>query len=105
MMCATTEDGPRFRAERRSVQMALLEVQQVVAGDPYRPISGVHYLYCLAVARHHGGGIAELGRELPALLAPGSSYATAIESYKLVPELQEILAICRRLAQSGDRGS
>lgn len=79
--------------------MALLEVQQVVAGDPHRPISGVHYLYCLVVARHHGGGIAELGRELPALLAPGSAYAAAIESYDLVPELHEILATCRRLAR------
>jgi hypothetical protein len=99
MMCATTDEGPRFRAEHRSVQMALLEVQQVVAGDPYRPISGVHYLYCLVVARRHGGGIAELGRELPALLAAGSLYARAIESYQLVPELQDILAICRRLAE------
>jgi serine/threonine protein kinase len=97
MMCSTGEDGPRFLAEHRSVQMALLEVQQVVAGDPFRPISGVHYLYCLAVARRHGGGIADLGRELPALLAPGSPYAAAIENYSQVPELREVLAACRRL--------
>ena len=63
-MCSTTDDGPRFRAEHRSVQMALLDVQQVIAGDPFRPISGVHYLYCLCVARRHRAGIAELGREL-----------------------------------------
>jgi hypothetical protein len=99
MMCSTSDEGPRFLAEHRSVQMALLEVQQVVAPDPNRPISGVHYLYCLCVARHHGGGIAELGRELPALLAPGSPYAAAIEGYELVPELRDILAICRRLAE------
>ena len=99
MMCSTTDDGgPRFRVEHRSVQSALLEVQQVVGGDPFRPISGVHYLYCLCVARHHGAGIAELGRELPALLAPGSRYAQAIEGYQAVPELAEILAACRGLA-------
>jgi hypothetical protein len=97
MMCSTSEGGPRFRAEHRSVQMALLEVQQVVPGDPFRPISGVHYLYCLCVARRHGAGIAELGRELPAILAHGSPYAAAIENYQLVPELREILEACRRL--------
>jgi hypothetical protein len=98
MMCSTDDGGPRFRAEHRSVQTALLEVQQVVAGDPFRPISGVHYLYCLCVARHHGAGIAELGRALPALLAPGSAYAQAIEGYRAVPELALILQECRRLA-------
>ncbi len=97
MMCSTTPDGPRFLAEHRSVQIALLEVQQTVISDPWRPISGVHYLYCLAVARHHGGGIAELSRELPALLAPGSPYATSIEGYDHVPELRDVLAACRRL--------
>ncbi|HET7499366.1 MAG TPA: protein kinase [Kofleriaceae bacterium] len=98
MMCSTTGDGPRFSAEHRSVQMALLEVQQVVADDPFRPVSGVHYLWCLSVARRHGAGIAELGRELPALLAAGSRYATAIEQHEAVPEVREILAACRRLA-------
>jgi hypothetical protein len=97
MMCSTTDGGPRFRAEHRSVQMALLEVQQVVAADPFRPISGIHYLYCLCVARRHGAGIAELGREVPALLAHDSPYAAAIESYEAVPELRQILAACRRL--------
>jgi hypothetical protein len=100
MMCTSStssEDGPRFLAEHRSVQMALLEVQQVVPGDPFRPVSGVHYLYCLVVARRRGGGIAELGRELPALLAPDSRYAAAIENDPLVPELREVLATCRRL--------
>jgi hypothetical protein len=97
LMCSTTDDGPRFRAEHRSVQMALLELQQVVADDPFRPISGVHYLYCLCVARRHRAGIAELGRELPAILAPGSPYAAAIERYELVPELREVLEACRRL--------
>ncbi len=97
LMCSTTDEGPRFRAEHRSVQMALLELQQVVADDPFRPISGVHYLYCLCVARRHRAGIAELGRALPALLAPGSPYATAIERYDLVPELREVLEACRRL--------
>jgi hypothetical protein len=97
MMCATSEDGTHVLAEHRSVQLAILEVQQVVAGDPFRPISGVHYLYCLVVARRRGGGIAELGRELPELLAPGSRYALAVENYGLVPELREIFALCRRL--------
>ena len=97
MMCSTTEGGPRFLVEHRSVQMALLEVQQVVPEDPFRPISGVHYLYCLCVARRHGAGIAELGRELPAILAHDSPYAAAIENYQLVPELREVLAACRRL--------
>ena len=97
MMCSVSHDGPRFLVEHRSVQIALLEVQQSVAEDRFRPISGVHYLYCLCVARRHGGGIAELGRELPALLAHGSPYARAIESYSLVPELREVLALCRRL--------
>jgi hypothetical protein len=97
MMCAISEDGPRFLVEHRSVQIALLDVQHSVPDDPFRPISGVHYLYSLCVARRHGGGIAELGRELPALLATGSSYARAIESYELVPELREVLALCRRL--------
>jgi hypothetical protein len=98
MMRSTGDDGPRILAEHRSVQMALLEVQQVVPEDPFRPISGVHYLYCLVVARRHGAGIAELGRELPALLAEGSPYAVAIENYQLVPELRDVLAACRRLA-------
>lgn len=97
LMCSTADDGPRFRTEHRSVQMALLEVQQVVAEDPFRPISGVHYLYCLCVARRHRAGIAELGRGLPGMLASGSPYATAIESYALVPELREVLEACRRL--------
>jgi serine/threonine protein kinase len=97
MMCSISQDRPRFLVEHRSVQIALLEVQQTVAEDPFRPISAVHYLYCLCVARHHGGGIAELGRELPALLSPGSPYARAIESYEPVPELREVLALCRRL--------
>jgi hypothetical protein len=77
--------------------MALLELQQVVPGDPFRPISGVHYLYCLVVAKRHGAGIAELGRELPRLLADGSPYAAAVEGYPLVPELGEVLAACHRL--------
>ena len=98
MMCSIRDNGAHVLAEHRSVQLAILEVQQVVAGDPCRPISGVHYLYCLAVARHHGGGIAELGRELPDLLAPTSRYALAVENYGLVPELREIFAQCRRLA-------
>jgi hypothetical protein len=97
MMCPTNDTGPRFLVEHRSIQIALLEVQQVVPDDPFRPISGVHYLYCLVVARRHGAGIAELGRELPAILAPGSPYAAAIENYQLVPELREVLDICRRL--------
>lgn len=97
MMCSTSDDGPRVRAEHRSVQMALLELQQVVPEDPFRPISGVHYLYCLCVARRHGAGIAELGRELPGFLAHGSPYAAAIEDSQLVPELREVLAACRRL--------
>jgi hypothetical protein len=80
------------------VQLALLDVQQVVPSDPFRKISGVHYLYCLAVARRYGGGIAELGRVLPALVAPGSPYATAIEEDPLVPELRDVLAQCRSLA-------
>jgi serine/threonine protein kinase len=101
MMCSTVDGEPRFRAEHRSIQMALLEVQQVVAEDPYRPISGVHYLYCLCVARRHGAGIAELGRQVPALLAEGSPCAAAIEGYELVPELREILAACRRLELAG----
>jgi hypothetical protein len=75
----------------------LLEIQQAVLVDPFGPISAVHYLYCLVVARRHGGGIAELGRELPALLAADSPYAAAIERYPLVPELREVLAACRRL--------
>lgn len=69
----------------------------MVADDPFRPISGVHYLYCLCVARRHRAGIAELGRALPAILAPDSPYATAIERYGLVPELREVLEACRRL--------
>jgi hypothetical protein len=97
MMCSTSDDGPRFLVEHRSIQMALLELQQIVPEDPSRPISGVHYLYCLVVARRHGGGIAELGRELPTLLAPSSPYAAAIEGYQLVPELRDVLAGCRRL--------
>jgi hypothetical protein len=75
--------------------MALLELQQVVAGDPFRPISGVHYLYCLCIARRHGAGIAELGRDLPALLADPSPYAAAIDGYDAVPELHDILDLCR----------
>ena len=98
MMCSTSPEGPRVLAEHRAGQIALLEVQQVVAADPCRPISGIHYLYCLVVARRHGGGIAELGRELPALLAHDSPYAAAIERYDLVPELRDLLALCRRLA-------
>jgi hypothetical protein len=97
MMCSMTEDGPRMRVEHRSVQRALLEVQQMVPADPFRPISAVHYLYCLAVARRDGAGIADLGRELPALVAHGSAYAAAIEGYQVVPELCEVLASCRRL--------
>ena len=97
MMCSVSDDGPRFLAEHRSIQMALLELQQVVPEDANRPISGVHYLYCLVVARRHGGGIAELGRELPAVLALGSAYATAIENYPFVPEVRDVLAACRRL--------
>jgi hypothetical protein len=57
--------------------MALLEVQRTVSEGPISPISGVHYLYCLVVARRHGAGIAELGGELPAMLAPGSPYAAS----------------------------
>jgi tRNA A-37 threonylcarbamoyl transferase component Bud32 len=97
LMCASNEDGTHVLAEHRSVQLAILEVQQAVAGDRFRPISGVHYLYCLVVAWRRGGGIAELSRELPELLAPGSRYALAIENDGLVPELREILALCRRL--------
>lgn len=98
MMSSTHDGSARFLVEHRSVQMALLEVQRTVSEDPFRPISGVHYLYCLVVARRHGAGIAELGRELPAMLAPGSPYAAAIENYQLVPELREVFAACRRLA-------
>jgi serine/threonine protein kinase len=97
MMCSVRDEGPRFLVEHRSIQIALLEVQQVVPEDAHRPISGVHYLYCLVVARRHGGGIAELGRELPSLLAHGSPYATAVENYPFVPELRDILAVCRQL--------
>jgi hypothetical protein len=97
MMCSVGDDGPRFLVEHRSIQMALLELQQAVPEDPNRPISGVHYLYCLVVARRHGGGLAELGRELPALLVHGSAYEAAIERYQLVPELRDVLAACRRL--------
>jgi hypothetical protein len=50
------------------------------------------------VAWRQGGGIAELGRELPELLAPGSRYAGAVEADPLVPELGEVLAVCRRVA-------
>jgi serine/threonine protein kinase len=103
MMCAPPAadhgEGPRILAEHRSIQTALLEVQHAVAGNSARPISGVHYLYCLVVARRHGGGIAELGRELPALLDPASAYAQAIEHDPLVPELRQIMARCRELDQ------
>ncbi len=98
MMSSTHDSSPRFLVEHRSVQMALLEVQRTVSEDPFRPISGVHYLYCLVVARRHGAGIAELGRELPAVLARDSPYAAAVESYQLVPELREVFAACRRLS-------
>jgi serine/threonine protein kinase len=97
MMSSLNGDGPRILAQHRSIQRALLEVQQAVPNDVFRPISGVHYLYCLVAARRHGAGIADLGRELPAMLAHGSPYATAIEGCQLVPELREVLTICRRL--------
>jgi hypothetical protein len=101
MMSLTHDGSARFVVEHRSVQMALLEIQQAVPEDPFRPISGVHYLYCLVVARRHGAGIAELGRELPAMVAHGSLYAAAIENDLLVPELREVLAACRRLEHAG----
>jgi serine/threonine protein kinase len=98
MMSSTADGRPRVLVEHRSIQMALLEVQQAVPDDPFRPISGAHYLYCLTVTRRHGAGIMELGREMPALLAPGSRYAMAIENDPLVPELRDVLAACRRIA-------
>ena len=69
--------------------------RQVVLGSADPPPKAD--LYRLCVARRHGAGIAELGREPPGFLAPGSSYAAAIEDFSLVPELREVLAACRRL--------
>ncbi|HWO25549.1 MAG TPA: serine/threonine-protein kinase [Kofleriaceae bacterium] len=97
MMCQADETGVRILDEHRSVQLAFLEVQHIVLEDPCRPISVAHYLYCLVVARRHGGGVVELGRELPAILAPASPHARVIEGYQLVPELREVFAACRRL--------
>jgi len=97
MMSSTSEGSPRILDEHRSVQLAFLELQHVAPDDPCRPISVAHYLYCLVLARRHGAGIAELSRELPLILAPDSRYMSAIESYELVPELQQIVSICRQL--------
>src|SRR5689334_21155655 len=96
-MCAYSQDRPRLLVEHRSLQRPLLYVQPTVAWNPFRAISGVHYMYWLCVVRRPVVGIAELGRDLPAQLAPGSPYARAIDSYEPVPEVRELLALCRRL--------
>jgi serine/threonine protein kinase len=98
MMCQADDSGVRILDEHRSVQLAFLEVQHIVLEDPFRPISVAHYLYCLVVARRHGGGVVELGRELPIILAPGSAHAEVLAGYQVVPELREVLAACRGLS-------
>jgi hypothetical protein len=94
---AVTEDGPRLLAEHRSVQAAFLQAQDIVVTDPHRPISVVHYLYHLVVARRHDAHIPELAKELPAILDPKGPVAKAITSYEPVPELGEIFQTCRRI--------
>jgi hypothetical protein len=100
MMCSMTPTGPRLLPEHRSVQLAFLQAQYMALEDPDRPISVVHYLYYLVVARRHGAHVVELGRELPLILRPDSPIAEVIRSYALVPELARVLETCSRIHES-----
>ncbi|HEU4406904.1 MAG TPA: serine/threonine-protein kinase [Polyangiaceae bacterium] len=95
-----TENGPRVTVENRSVQVAFLRAQYLAATDSHRPISAVHYLYHLVVARRHDAHVAELARELPAIFDPDSPVAEAIRGYLPVPELATVFETCRRIHDS-----
>ncbi|HVE87232.1 MAG TPA: serine/threonine-protein kinase, partial [Myxococcales bacterium] len=97
MMCSMTDNGPRLTVEHRSVQTAFLQVAQLAAEDPDRPISCVHYIYTLCVARLYGGHTIEVGRELPAVLDPATPEARALAGYALVPEASRLFEICQKL--------
>jgi hypothetical protein len=99
-MCLVTEDGPRLLADHRSVQLAFLEAQYMALEDVDRPISVVHYLYHLVVARRHGAHVAELARQLPAILQPNSAVARAIRGFTLVPEVARLFETCCQIHDS-----
>lgn len=79
----------------KSVQMAFLRVQKIIKFDEFRPISIVHYLYCLVIAAVNGVAITDSYRELPLILHPDSDTSKVVAAYDTVPELQLILDYCR----------
>jgi hypothetical protein len=105
-MIFETNDQGWMSDRSRDFQTAFLEMQYSAPFDNYRPISAIHYLYCISCAYHKTKHIKDIGSELPILLAPGSRTETmAREAPYVADELSQILDCCRGLVLGGiDRG-
>lgn len=94
---SSEKDGERFLTMKdKSVQAAFLKVQGVIKFDKFRPISVVHYLYCIVIAAVNGVAITDSYKKLPLILHPDSDNSKIIAKYDTVPELKSILDYCRQ---------
>jgi DNA-binding winged helix-turn-helix (wHTH) protein/energy-coupling factor transporter ATP-binding protein EcfA2 len=97
VICTRTPKGTSISIVNRSVQLAFLEAQRLLPTDPSRPISVVHYLYYLVLARKHGAHISEVSSELPLILDPERPNGSTILAYAPVPELAVLFQRCRAI--------
>jgi hypothetical protein len=97
--------GGRMSDRSRDFQTAFLEIQYAAPFDECRPISALHYLYCLATALGHRRHIVDLQRELPELLRDGSATLKMANDYQAVAELSKfVVPRCRQMVfESGLR--
>jgi len=97
VVCQKTAEGVQLAPQHRSVQLAFLQAQNLVRIDPNRPISVVHYLYYLVLARHEGAHISEISAELPTVLDAKGPIGLVYAAYRPVPEVSRLFELCCRL--------
>lgn len=96
-ICDTTVTPFRYTKDQRSFQRAFLELAGAMRAEPtVRVISGVHYLYYLALASRHGA-LAESTAELDRMLAEDSDESRIVGGYSVVPEARSIFDRCQAL--------
>ena len=86
----------------RDFQTAFLEMQYSAPFDNHRPISAIHYLYCISCAYHKSKHIKDVGSELPAPSRPRiEDREDGRESPHVADELSQVP---RLLPGAGARG-
>jgi hypothetical protein len=100
LICDIKKNPPQVTPRHRSLQIAWVQIQTMVPVVTHRPLSAVHYLYTVVVAKRHHAHIPEVSQELPAVFQEGSPVWQGYKSYTHVPEVWTLFCRCRDLFYS-----